>query len=78
MSFMHTLKDKLGLAKGKADDYAQQHPEKVDSGVDKTAQTADSKTGGKHTDRIDTGAEKTKDAMGKLGDKGRNDSGGSV
>ncbi|MFG1808320.1 antitoxin [Streptomyces sp. NPDC049040] len=78
MSFMDTLKDKLGLAKSKAGDAAQQHPDKVDSGIDKASQTADSRTGGKHTDRIDTGADKTRDAMGNLGDKGRQDSGGQA
>lgn len=76
MSFMDTLKDKLGLAKGKAGDYAQQHPDKVDSGVDKAAQTADSRTGSKHTGQINTGADKAKGAAGKLGDKGGQDGGG--
>ncbi|WP_327288379.1 antitoxin [Streptomyces sp. NBC_01198] len=78
MSFMDTLKDKLGMAKGKAGDMAEQHPEKVDSGIDRAANTADSKTGGKHTDKIDTGADKARDAMGNRGDQGGRDSGGSV
>jgi hypothetical protein len=76
MSFMDTLKDKLGLAKDKAGDTARQHPDKVDSGIDKAAQTADTRTGGKHSGRIDTGADKAKDSMGKLGDRGGQDSGG--
>ncbi|CAG6392942.1 antitoxin [Streptomyces cocklensis] len=78
MSFMDTLKDKLGLAKDKAGDTARQHPDKVDSGIDKAAQTADSKTGGKHSDKIDTGADKAKDTMGNLGDKGGQDTGGTT
>jgi hypothetical protein len=78
MSFMDTLKDKLGMAKGKAGDMAEQHPDKVDSGSDKSSQTADPKTGGKHSDRIDTGADKARDAMGNRGDQGGQDSGGSV
>ncbi|UWE11830.1 antitoxin [Actinacidiphila bryophytorum] len=79
MSFMDTIKDKLGLAKDKAGDMARQHPDKVDSGIDKAAQTADSKTGGKYSDKIDTGSDKAKDAMGKLGDKsGGQDSGGTT
>jgi antitoxin protein of toxin-antitoxin system len=70
MSFMDTLKDKLGLAKEKA----RQHPDQVDSGIDKASQTADSKTGGKYSDKIDTGGDKAKDAMG--GDRGGQDTGG--
>lgn len=70
MSFMDTLKDKLGMARSKATEYTQKHGDKVDSGVDKSAQTADQKTGGKHSDQIDSGADKTKDAPHKMGDKG--------
>ncbi|WUH90540.1 antitoxin [Streptomyces sp. NBC_00433] len=70
MSFMDTVKDKLGLAKDKAGDMARQHPDKVDSGIDKAAQTADPKTGGKHSDKIDTGADKAKGAADKLGGEG--------
>jgi|UPI000691D52C hypothetical protein len=79
MSFMDTIKDKLGLAKDKGGDMARQNPDKVDSGIDKAAQTADSKTGGKHSDKIDTGADKAKDTMGNLGDKGGGrDTGGTT
>ncbi|WP_333766644.1 antitoxin [Streptomyces sp. IBSBF 2435] len=78
MSFMDTLKDKLGMAKGKAGDLAEQHGDKVDSGIDKAAKTADSKTGGKYSDKIGTGADKARDAAGKLGDKGGRDTGDSL
>lgn len=51
------LFDKVkGLAKGNAD--------KVDGAIDKAADVADDKTGGKYTDKIDTAAEKAKDALG--------------
>jgi hypothetical protein len=70
MGFMDTIKDKLDKARSKAGDYTRQHGDKVDSGVDKAARTADSKTGGKHSGRIQTGAQKAKDAARKLGDKG--------
>lgn len=72
MSFMDTLKDKLGIARGKAGDLARQHGDKVDSGIDKAGQTIDSKTGGKYSDKIDTGVDKAKDAMGNLRDEGGN------
>ncbi|SHN25484.1 antitoxin [Actinacidiphila paucisporea] len=79
MSFMDTLKDKLGLAKDKAGDMARQHPDKVDSGIDKAARTADSKTGGKYSEKIDTGADKARDAADKLGGEGGGrDTGGTV
>ncbi|NJP47542.1 antitoxin [Streptomyces sp. PRB2-1] len=70
MGFMDTIKDKLGMARSKAGDYAQQHGDKVESGIDKAAQTADSKTGGKYSDKIKTGTQKAKDAARNLGDKG--------
>ena len=72
MSFMDTLKDKLGMAKSKAPGLAEQHGDKVESGIDKAAQTADSKTGGKYSDKIDTGADKAKDALGNMKDKDGN------
>jgi hypothetical protein len=42
----------------------------VKGGVDKAADVADDKTGGKHTEKIEDGAEKVKDAVDDLpGDK---------
>jgi hypothetical protein len=70
MSFMNTLKDKLGMSKGKADDLARQHGDKIEQGMDRTGQTLDSKTGGKYGDRIDSGTEKAKDALHDRQEKG--------
>lgn len=70
MSFMDTLKDKLGMAKGKAGGLARQHGDKVESGIDKAARMADSKTGGKYSDKISSGADKAKNAAQNLGGKG--------
>lgn len=39
---------------------------KVEQGLDKAADTIDSKTGGKYSDKIDTGVDKAKDALDKL------------
>jgi hypothetical protein len=70
MSFMDTLKDKLGMSKGKAGDLANQHGDKIDKGMDKASDTIDSKTGGKYSSQIDSGVDKAKDAVQDYGDKG--------
>jgi len=70
MSFMNTLKDKLGMSKGKAGDLAQQHGDQINQGVDRAGRTLDDKTGGKYSDKIDTGTDKAKDAMENLKDEG--------
>lgn len=70
MSFMDTLKDKLGLSKGRAGDLAHQHGDRIDQGLDKAGQATDSKTGGKHTSQINSGVDKAKDAVQDYGDKG--------
>ena len=54
----------------KARDALQQHADKIDTVVDKVADQADRRTGGKHGDQIDQGAAVAKD---KLGDYARRD-----
>ncbi|MFI0899767.1 antitoxin [Streptomyces sp. NPDC020983] len=76
MSFMDTLKDKLGMARSKAGGLAQKHGDKVESGIDKAAHVADSKTGGKYSDKISSGADKAKNATQNLG--GKDDGGGQA
>lgn len=44
------------------------HDDKVKQGIEKTADVADDKTGGRYTEKIDTAADKTKDAIDKLSD----------
>jgi MT0933-like antitoxin protein len=70
MSFMDTLKGKLGMSKEKAADLASKHGDKVDSGVDKAGRAVDDRTGGKYSDRIDSGVDKAKGAVDDRGDKG--------
>lgn len=70
MSFMDTLKSKLGLSKEKAGDLAQKHGDTIDSGLDKAGRTIDEKTGGKYSDRIDSGVDRTKSARDDFGDRG--------
>ncbi len=44
----------------KAKDVLNQHPDKVDQGLDRVADIADQRTGGKHAEQIDKGAEAAK------------------
>ncbi|HQV57020.1 MAG TPA: antitoxin [Ilumatobacteraceae bacterium] len=39
---------------------------KVEQGLDKAADTIDSKTGGKYSEKIDSGVDKAKDVLNKL------------
>ncbi|WP_374985511.1 antitoxin [Streptomyces fradiae] len=66
MGFLDTLKTKLGPAKGKVSDLAQQHGEKIDHGIEKTARMVDQKTKGKYTDKIESGTVKARHAMDRL------------
>ena len=45
-----------------------QHADKIESGIDKTAEFIDDKTGGKYADHVDKGQEAAKDAVRKLSD----------
>lgn len=54
----------LDDALDKAKDMASEHSEQVSAGLDKAADLADEKTGGKYGDQIDGGVDKAKDALG--------------
>ncbi|MER8265156.1 antitoxin [Streptomyces griseus] len=69
MGFLDNLKAKLGPAKDKVGDLAQQHGGKIEQGLDKAARTVDQKTKGKYSDKIDSGTRKAKEAVDKLGNK---------
>lgn len=58
MGFMDKIKDVVAGNK-----------DKVHDGIDKAAELADDKTGGKYADKIDQGAEKVKDVVEGLDDK---------
>jgi hypothetical protein len=62
MSFMDKGKD--ALEKG-----VDSQGEKVGEGVDKAAEVADDKTGGKHGDQLDQGSDKAKEALDGLDGK---------
>ncbi|MEV6455275.1 antitoxin, partial [Streptomyces anulatus] len=63
MGFLDNLKAKLGPAKDKVGDLAQQHGGKIEQGLDKAARTVDQKTKGKYSDKIDSGTRKAKEAV---------------
>ncbi|GAA1428843.1 hypothetical protein GCM10009601_42790 [Streptomyces thermospinosisporus] len=69
MGFLDRMKDKLGPAKGKVSDLAQQHGDKIQHGLDKAARTVDQRTKGKYSDRIESGTGKAKHAMERLAHK---------
>ena len=52
----------------KAKDALNDHGDKVDEGIDKAADIADDKTGGKYSGQIDAGAEKAKEVVDGLTD----------
>jgi ABC-type transporter Mla subunit MlaD len=62
MSFMDKAKDALEKA-------VDEHGDKISDGIDKAADFADDKTGGKYSDKIDQGVDKAKDALDKLDGK---------
>ncbi|MBZ6141597.1 MULTISPECIES: antitoxin [Streptomyces] len=74
MGLLDNLKARIGPAKGKVSDLAQQHGDKIDRGLDKVARTVDERTKGKYSDRIQTGTGRAKDAMERLA---RKDDGGA-
>jgi len=62
MGFLDRFKKKTGKL-------ASEHEEKIDSAIDKGADFADDKTGGKYSDKIESGADKAKDFVEDLGDE---------
>ena len=61
MGFLDRITRKGGL-KDKAVELAKEHDDKVDLGIERTADAADRATKGKYSDKIDQAAEKAKDA----------------
>lgn len=54
----------------KAKDLVNDNAEKIGDAVDKAAEFADEKTGGKYSEKIDKAAEFAKDKTDQAGDKG--------
>ncbi len=64
------LMDKLKGLTGSASKTVADNEEKIDDAIDKAADFADDKTGGKHTDKIDKAADAAKSAVDKIVDAG--------
>ena len=48
----------------KAKDFARQHPDKVEQGLDKLGDIADQKTGGKYSGQIEKGEDMLRERLG--------------
>ncbi|AJP04165.1 collagen triple helix repeat-containing protein [Streptomyces cyaneogriseus subsp. noncyanogenus] len=69
MGLLDSVKARLGPAKGKVSDLAQQHGGRIQHGLDRAAKAVDERTKGKYSDRIRTGADKAKGAVDRLAHK---------
>jgi hypothetical protein len=63
MGIFDSLKKNLPGLKDKVEDLVEEHDEQIKDGLDKAAEFADDKTGGKHHDKIVQGVSKAKDAV---------------
>ncbi len=59
--------------KRKAENLAAAHEDKIDGAIDKAAEFADKRTGGKHAPKIEKAADKARDVVDKLATKGGDD-----
>lgn len=66
----------LDKLKGKATKAVDQHGDKIAQGIDRAAEAADRRTGGKHGDKIAKGRTQAKGALDKLDGKTDGDLGG--
>ncbi|MFJ9037657.1 antitoxin [Streptomyces sp. NPDC102406] len=71
MGFLDSVRAKLGPAKDKVADLAQQHGDTIDQGLEKAAKAVDEKTKGKYSDKIRHGTSKAKDALDRLSADGK-------
>ncbi|MFI8343226.1 antitoxin [Streptomyces sp. NPDC085639] len=69
MGLLDNLRAKLGPAKDKVGDLAQQHEGRIGESLDKVAKAVDSRTKGKYSGQITSGTGKAKDALGKIAHK---------
>ena len=59
----------LDKAKSNLTKAVDEHGDEIGKGVDKAAEAADKRTGGKYADKIDTGSDKAKDGLDSLDGK---------
>lgn len=75
MGLLDKVKKAAEGARARAGDLADQHGDKVKSGIDKAADAVDKRTKGKHGDKVRKGADKAKAVVDDLADDadGRDD-----
>ncbi|HXT43218.1 MAG TPA: antitoxin [Pseudonocardiaceae bacterium] len=61
------LGDKFNDLTQKAKDFARQHPDKTEQGLDKLGDFVDKQTGGKYSGQIDKGEEMLERRLGEQG-----------
>jgi hypothetical protein len=66
MGLLDSLKKTARKAKDKAEDLADQHGDKVKSGIDKVGDAIDKRTKGKHAKNIDKAQDKAKGVVDDL------------
>ena len=66
MGLLDKLKKTANQVKDKADDVAEQHGDKVKSGLDKAGGFIDKRTGGKHSSKIEGVVDKAKKTVDDL------------
>jgi hypothetical protein len=62
--------DKLKGLMGQGSKVAADHKDTIHDGVDKAADMANDKTGGKHADKVDKASDAVKDTVDKIADGG--------
>ena len=66
MGLFDSRKKNLPGLKDKVEDLVEEHDDTIKDGLDKAAEFADDKTGGKHHDKIVQGVAKAKDTVDDL------------
>lgn len=75
MGILDTLKTKLAPARHKVSDFAQQHGDQFDHGIDRAARMVDRTTKGRYSNKIESGTDKAKHAYDRFSH--RTDGGGT-
>ncbi|MFX0537932.1 antitoxin [Ornithinimicrobium sp. Y1847] len=64
MGIFDKAKDALTNNQDKIDDARAQYGDKIDQGIDRASQEANTRTGGKYEDQINQGADQVRDRIG--------------
>lgn len=67
MSFLDKVKSTTGTLKDRAGDFASEHGDRIDAGLDRASGTVNRVTGGRFEEKIDKATGKAKEGVDKLG-----------